>query len=428
MRKTRGSVAIAVATALALIGLTGCSAGSANADAAAKKTSTITLTVSRWSGPQSDAEQKLFNEYTKETGVKIRLDSIDYSNLQQKQTLNMSNKTGAYDLVYVPDQWIQQYAAAGYLTNLNKYVKNKSLTPSSFDLADLSPSARSVYSRNGNLYALPYFVQTPLVVYNKSVLKSDGVTVPKTWNQMLSVGAKLQAKGSSIALPFGQSGGANADILLVLAAGNNGSLFTSSGKLDLTNPKVVQATQFMQKLSKYGTAGSEGWAWDDVNKVLQFGQAPIGISTSGLFTALEDPTQSKVAGKLGYAPLPYNKKVSGLIESWGWAVPSDSKHQTAAYKLAKWLDNKEQLITASKNDPSFVSFRASVNSDKQLVKKEPWLPAFNSALAKGIVEPNSTNAPQLLTALGTGLSSVTSSGQDPTQMLTGVQSSLKSKF
>jgi multiple sugar transport system substrate-binding protein len=340
----------------------------------------------------------------------------------------MSTKTGAYDLVYVPDQWIQQYAAANYLTNLNKYVKDSSLTPSSFNLADLSSNARSVYSRNGNLYAMPYFVQTPLMVYNKSVLKSDGISVPKTWTQMLAAAATLKAKGSSVALPLGQSGGANADILLVLASGNNGSLFTKSGKLDLTNPKVVAAANFIQKLSKYGTAGSEGWAWDDVNKVLQFGQAPLGISTSGLFTALEDPTQSKVSGKLGYAPLPYNKKVSGLIESWGWGVPADSKHKEAAYKLVEWLDSKAQLTTASKNDPSFVSFRASVNSDKQLVKNEPWLPAFNTALAQGIVEPNSTNAPVLLTDLGTGLSSVTSSGQDPKQMLTGIQNNLKSKF
>lgn len=428
MQRKRGSVAIGIAAAVVLIGLTACSSTTSASSANTPAKSNITLTVSRWSGPQSDAEQKLFAEYTKETGVKIRLDSIDYSNLQQKQTLNMSSKTGAYDLVYVPDQWMQQYVSAGYLTNLSSYLNNTKLTPKSFDLADISQSGQSVYSSKGSLYAMPYFVQTPLVVYQKAALKKDGLSVPTTWSQMLKVASTLKADGSGIALPFGQTGGANTDIMSILLAGNKTDYFTSNGALDLTNPKVLQVVNFMKDLSKSGIAGSNGWAWDDVNKVLQFGTAPIGISTSGLFTALEDPTQSKVAGKLGYAPLPYSKQASGLIEAWGWGVPTDSKHKTAAYQLAEWLDAKAQLTTASVNDPSFVSFRTSVSNDKSLVKKAPWLPAVSAALSHGVTDPLQANAPQLQTALAAGLSGVVSSGQDPASMLSSVQSSLKSKF
>jgi multiple sugar transport system substrate-binding protein len=426
MQRKRGSVAIGITAALVLLGLTACSTPASSSSGTPK--SNITLTVSRWSGPQSDAEVKLFNEYTKETGVKIRLDSIDYSNLQQKQVLNMSSKTGAYDLVYVPDQWMQQYTQAGYLTNLSSYLKNTKLTPKSFDLADISQSGQSVYSSNGSLYAMPYFVQTPLVVYQKAALTKAGLTVPKTWSQMLKVASTLKAEGTGIALPFGQTGGANTDIMSILLAGNKTDYFTKSGALDLNNPKVLQVVKFMKSLSKSGVAGSNGWAWDDVNKVLQFGSAPIGISTSGLFTALEDPTQSKVAGKLGYAPLPYSKQASGLIEAWGWGVPTDSKHKQAAYQLAEWLTAKAQLTTASVNDPSFISFRTSVSNDKALVKKAPWLPAVSAALAHGVTDPLQANAPQLQTALAAGLSAVVSNGKDPATMLSAVQSSLKSKF
>src|ERR1700709_82561 len=70
----------------------------------------VTLTVSRWAGPQADAQQKLLDEYSKASGVTVKLDAIDYGQLKQKQTLNMSTKTGEYDLIYVPEAWFDEYS------------------------------------------------------------------------------------------------------------------------------------------------------------------------------------------------------------------------------------------------------------------------------------------------------------------------------
>src|ERR1700759_2490753 len=88
----------------------------------------VTLTVSRWAGPQADAQQALLDEYAKQSGDTIKLDAIDYGQLKQKQTLNMSTKSGAYDLIYVPEAWFNEYADAGYLTKLDDMVKDQSLT------------------------------------------------------------------------------------------------------------------------------------------------------------------------------------------------------------------------------------------------------------------------------------------------------------
>ena len=96
--------------------------------AAAARADGVTLTLSRWAGPQADAQQPLLDEYAKLSGDTIKLDAIDYGQLKQKQTLNMSTKTGAYDLIYVPEAWFNEYADAGYLTKLDDMVKDPSLT------------------------------------------------------------------------------------------------------------------------------------------------------------------------------------------------------------------------------------------------------------------------------------------------------------
>lgn len=412
---------------MALTGLTACSNDTPNDGGAEAPQSDVTLTVSRWSGPQADAQQELLDQYSKETGVKIRFDSIDYGQVKQKQTLNMSTKTGEYDLIYVPEAWVGEYTDAGYLADLTDMVNDESLTGAGWDYADLLESGIDVYSRDGKLYGLPYFVQTPLVVYNNEALSEAGLDVPKTWDETLAVAKAFKESGSGMALPFRQ-GSAVVNVMAVLLAGNNTDFFAADGSLDLTNQSVVDTVDFIQELSQYGLDGSNGWHWDEVNKALQFGQAPIGITTSGLFTALEDEAQSQVVGKLGYAPIPYAQTPAGLLQTWGWSVPADSKNQEEAFKLGAWLTSKEIQKQMAGLDPSFISFRASLAEDPDLTANAPWLPAVTEALAKGVTMPLQPAAPELIDALGAGLSGVVANGDDPLTMLQGIQDTLASQF
>ncbi len=387
----------------------------------------VTLTVSRWAGPQADAQKKLLDEYAARTGVTVKFDAIDYGQLKQKQTLNMSTKTGEYDLIYVPEAWFGEYSKAGYLAKLDDYVKDAKLTGDGWDFADFTKAGLDVYTAGGSLQALPYFVQTPLLVYDKDALKQAGLEEPKSWDDLLKVSKHFKDAGSGIALPYRQ-GSAITNIMAILLAGNGTGFFDADGKLDLTQPAVIETVKFMQDLGKFSLNGSNGWHWDEVNKALQFGQAPMGITASGLFKALEDADESNVAGKLGYAAIPYHKQPAGLLQTWAWAVPADSKNKEEAFKLAAWLDSKQALTEMSQADPSFISFRASLASDPEIAKKAPWLATANTVLANGVTLPLQPAAPQLLDALATGLSGVVTNGDDPAKMLDGVQKSQASKF
>jgi ABC-type glycerol-3-phosphate transport system substrate-binding protein len=416
----RGARNRAVAGLAVLLSLTALGGAASAAD--------VTLTVSRWAGPQADAQKTLLDEYSQQSGVTVKMDAIDYGQLKQKQTLNMSTRTGEYDLIYVPEAWFGEYSTAGYLAPLDDYVTNADLTGADWNFDDFSKAGLDVYTNDdGSLQALPYFAQTPLLVYDKDALQQAGLEPPKTWDDLLKVAKYFKDNGSGIALPYRQ-GSAITNIMAILLAGNGTDFFDTDGKLALTDPAVVDTVNFMQQLGQYSLNGSNGWHWDEVNKALQFGQAPIGITTSGLFTALENPDESNVAGKLGYAPVPYNKAAAGLLQTWGWAVPADSKNKEEAFKLAAWLDSKQALTEISHVDPSFISFRASLASDPELAKNAPWLAAANEALANGVTLPLQPAAPQLLDALATGLSGVVTNGDDPAAMLQGVQDSEAGKF
>ena len=100
----------------------------------------VELVISRWAGPHADDQAAILKQFESETGIRVRMDAIDYFQLRQKQTLNLSGKTGAYDLVWVQEVWLPEYVSSGYLLPLDDFVKDETLSGKDFDLQDFNPN------------------------------------------------------------------------------------------------------------------------------------------------------------------------------------------------------------------------------------------------------------------------------------------------
>jgi len=431
--KIKIKISLAVA-AVAAVALTGCSSdkeqtGGANSSGSGSRAgsgSGETLTLSRFAGPWSDASVEVLKDFTKQTGIKVRVDAIDYAQLQQKQILNMQGKTGAYDVVYVPENWYQQYIKAGYLASLDDLLKDPAVGVT-VSTADYDKTAIGITSSGGKLYGLPDSTQTDLLCYDKDKFSAAGLSEPKTWDDLLAAAKYFKDHGSGIAMPARQ-GTAIVDMLITLAKGNDSSVITQDGKLNLTDPGVVQAAQFLQQLMQYALPGSTSWHYDETTKALQFGQAPLGVCLSGLASATENPKQSKVAGKLVYVPMPHNKSVSGYLLTWNYSVTADSKHQQDAAKLAAWLTSKDAQSKMWSLYPGPLSLRNDLFNDTAQASKFPWLPAVKEGLTNAATPPLGANAAKLFDALGAALNGNYVNHSDPASALKKVQDQLAADF
>jgi multiple sugar transport system substrate-binding protein len=411
-----------VAGAVALSACSGSSGGTNSSGGGGE-----TLTLSRFAGPWSDASVKVLEGFTKETGIKVRVDAIDYAQVQQKQILNMQGKTGGYDVVYVPENWYQQYVEAGYLSPLDDLLKEPGVAPQGFTTDEYVPAAMKITTIDGKVYGLPDSTQTDLLCYDKSKLQEAGLQPPETWADLLQVAKYFKEHGSGIAMPARQ-GTAIVDMLITLTRGNGGSLFDAGGKLDLTNPAVVQAADYLQQLMKYSLDGSTAWHYDETTKALQFGQAPVGVCLSGLASATEDPKLSKVAGKLGYEAMPHSKAVGGYLLTWNYSVAADSKHQKDAAKLVAWLTSKPAQAKMWSLYPGPLSLRNDMFDDPAQTAKYPWMPAVKAGLGNAATPPLSANAAKLFDALGAALNGNYVNHSSPEAALQKVQAQLQSEF
>ncbi|MFV0361313.1 MAG: sugar ABC transporter substrate-binding protein, partial [Tropicimonas sp.] len=58
-----------------------------------------TLVVNFPSTPHYDAVIKVLPEFTKETGIEVEVDMLPYLKLRERQTLELTQEEGAYDLI-----------------------------------------------------------------------------------------------------------------------------------------------------------------------------------------------------------------------------------------------------------------------------------------------------------------------------------------
>ena len=106
----------------------------------------------------------------------------------------------APDLIQFGGNWpdYQQY-----LEPLNLYLGTQLLidTPERFDQAALVPATAS----DGNLYAVSLGTNTPVLVYNKTMIEAAGVDLPAdnlSWEELLDYGRELKAKLPEGVAPF----------------------------------------------------------------------------------------------------------------------------------------------------------------------------------------------------------------------------------
>ena len=382
----------------------------------------VTLVTSRWAGPYADFQAQLLKRFQAETGIIVKPDAIDYGQLYQKQVMNMSAKTGGYDLVYNQEVWTPNYVKAKYLLPLNDYFN----TVPGFDINSYVKSMLQIDTFDGKVYALPDFTQCALVAFDKEKLAAAGFSAPQTWDDILKVAKYFKEQGTGIALPAMQ-GMAAVDVWAALAYSNKGGYFDSKGKLNMTSKENVEAMEFWKQLVGYSMEGSANWHFDEANKALQFGQAPIAITISGLADLLEDPTNSRVKGKVGFAPLPYNKEIAVIMSLWSWSIPADSKHPKEAFKLLAWLTSdaiEKEAFSALGSIPG----KTKLFNDPELTSKYSFVPAVGKALAGARTQPLSENSTKLTDSLAAALSAVTVGTAQPQEALEKVQSEMAPLF
>ncbi len=358
------------------------------------------------------------------TGGTVNIDAIPYENLREKQVLEMSSGTGAYDVVYVHPSWFGEYVEAGYLLPIDDYLNDPALNPSGFSTDEYVPSIFELGNYDGKQYALQDFIATVLLAYRKDVFEAEGIAPPESWEDVLAAAEQLNGKDgmAGIVMP-GKRTGAVADVYSSLIIGADTWYFDENGKASLDTQAAAEAMEFYAKAAQYAPEGVLNFHWDEAVTAAAQGKAAMLITLSTTLAWLDDPSRSSTVGQWDYIPLKYQGEPAGEVIYWNWAIPADTQNPEAAYEFLRWFaagPQQGRVAVEAFTGGGTKDFYA----DPALTEKLPFMGAVQEALTKSEPQPSLAEWPQIQEAIELEVQNAISGKATPEEAAQSVRDTL----
>ncbi|MEV8553751.1 sugar ABC transporter substrate-binding protein [Streptomyces glaucescens] len=249
MRRFRAAVTGAVTLSLAFAA-TACGGGSATGggDDSPK---TLTYWASN-QGASIEVDKKVLqpelDKFEKQTGIKVKLEVVPWSDLLNRILTATTSGQGP-DVLNIGNTWSASLQASGALLPWDE--KN-------FDR--IGGRDRFVESALGSTgapgqdpAAVPLYSMAYALYYNKKLFAEAGIAEPPaTWDELVTAGKKLTAKGKNGIGVEGSNLSNNIHQVFVLGKQHGADFFTPDGKPDFTSDGAVAAVkQYVDLMAKH---------------------------------------------------------------------------------------------------------------------------------------------------------------------------------
>ena len=332
--RPRSAVTLVAGLVLLLVGAACSGAGGGGG-------SSQTITLAAVDNPQMADLKQLVSEFTsKHSDIQVKIVTLPEDQLRQQVTQDVAAKSGRYDLFTIGTYEVPLWAKKGWIEDLAPYIAKDS----SYEPDDLIPGIKTALSYKNDLYAVPFYGESSMLMYRKDFLAAKGVTMPDhpTWDQVAAAARAVNSSSvNGICLRGLPGWGEQLAPLTTVVNTFGGRWFDQNWNATLNTPQWKDAVTFYVNLLKTAGepgAGNAGFteclnAYNN-GKVAMWYDATVGASN---FTG-------DAAKNSGYAFAPTKvKDWSGWLWAWSLGMSSSSKKKDAAWTFANWATSKDYI-------------------------------------------------------------------------------------
>jgi len=310
------------------------------------------IKIMSWARPFTDVAISLIPEFEAKTGIKVDWIVMDAWELRSKIVREFSIGMASMDAFFFhPSQRTAFLSAGDHIVDQMKYIKDPSLTPADWDFDDFLPAARLAnqdFDPNA-AYSLPFVSQPAGMWYRNDLFEKYGIARPKTFEE-----TELAAQKLTLDL----NGDGTTDIYGWLARGPGsqsmtriggfifaygGAWWTHDRKSAIDKPETLRGIREYCKLMRtYGPPNPLELGFIEGARLFAQGKAAMYCEAGEHVALFEDPTRSKVVGKVGMGPYPAGP--AGRVaapEIVLMGIPKYSKNKEATWLFLQWLGNKK---------------------------------------------------------------------------------------
>ncbi len=341
--------------------------------------------------PYSASLLPLLPEFKRLTGISVNYLILPEDQYNTRLPADLSSGQGQFSVFMTGPMRNWGYVSGDWILPLDDFLANPKLTDASwYNLADFYPALIAANRWNGAigsgvgagpLYSIPVMEESYILAYRKDIFDRYQIKVPTSYEDMAEA-ARLVKKNAGIAGIVARGTATLATMGTGFISGlksytnDHWSELNDKLRANLGDPRSVKYTEMWIDMIR--ESGPPNWAdmqWYDAMDAFAAGQAGM-IADCDFFAALyEDPTRSRISGKVGYALLPPGsdgKTYSGL---WTWAlgINKATKSKEAAWLFVLWATAQRTLLQATVSYRNYNPTRRSIRIDARVQKTMgPW--------------------------------------------------------
>ncbi len=317
--------------AIVLALLVGCAAGG-------DSSTTVTISASALGDEGKVLRLQLARFMAQHPEIRVEIhptpDGADQRHQLYVQWLNAGARDP--DVIQVDVVWTAELAAAGWILPLDRFAP---------DTRAFFPAAVRADSWNGVLYALPWFVDVGMLYYRTDLVPR----APATMDELLSFAAEAQrAHGvDGFVWQGARYEGLVCNFLEHLGASGGTILDDTNAAAAVASPAGRAALGRMRRLLDEGLSPRDTLTWTEEHVRFRFqnGRAAFMRNWPYALALLEDPAGSRVAGKVGIAPMPAGAggRPTAALGGAQLAINARSEVPEAAWRVIAFLTAAEQM-------------------------------------------------------------------------------------
>jgi multiple sugar transport system substrate-binding protein len=263
-------------------------------------------------------------------------DAADQKHQLYVQWLNA--RASVPDILQLDVIWAPEFAAAGWVLPLDRFRP---------DLDDFFPATVRANRWQGELFALPWFVDAGMLYYRTDLVDKPPTTFAELWRQ-----AKAGQEKAGIPYGFLWQGARYEGLVCVFLehlGGFGGQIIDEQGRVVVDSDAAVRALTCMRdSIYREGVVPRATLGWQEEQTRFQFqnGNAVFLRNWPYAYALLKDAGASKVAGRFAVALMPAAPGGAPTATLGGsqLAINRHSEHPEAAYQVIEYLTRPEQMM------------------------------------------------------------------------------------
>lgn len=355
------------------------------------------------------------------TGIEAIQDELPYDDIRARQMKSFRAATADFDVIFVDDIWMYEYARKGYIRELTELVRRDN-----FDLDDMIPKVVEAESvLDGKTWLIPQRADVQVLFYNKAIFDSPEIReqfrirtggelkVPETWEEYAAVARGLHGlrlSGDTIigcAETLKRPHFAFEFFATRYWSMTGRDFFDSTNKPIFHEPGGVAALEYLSSLRNVWAPGSLGAGHDETVTTFTSGRTAMMPQWFAFYAVLKK-AEGGLGERLGVSMMPGARSDDGSIRrapsigGGSLGISANSANMEAAWQFIKFMTSRQIMAEAALNGE--IITRKSAYENPEVRNRNPAIDVYRQSLDISKFRPRSVAYAAIETAIGEGVS------------------------